>query len=150
MTRPELTLPEEARRIIETLGLQQHPEGGWYVETLRDPDPAGGRDRSTAIYYLLAAGEQSHWHRVDAVEIWHWHAGSPLELSISAGCEGITTLMLGPGLMEGQRPQGIVPEGAWQSARSNGAWTLVGCTVAPGFRFDGFELAPPGWSPDRS
>lgn len=142
-----MTLPDEARQIIETLGLQRHPEGGWYVETLRDPDPAGGRDRSTAIYYLLAAGERSHWHRVDAVETWHWHAGSPLELGISDQEGTIRTVLLGPELSRGQRPQGIVPDGAWQSARSTSAWTLVGCTVAPGFRFEGFELAPPDWSP---
>lgn len=145
-----MTLPAHARRIIETLKLQRHPEGGWYVETLRDPDPAGGRDRSTAIYYLLAAGEHSHWHRVDAVETWHWHAGSPLELGISDSDGPVSTLLLGPDLDQGQRPQGIVPEGAWQSARSTGAWTLVGCTVAPGFRFEGFELAPPDWSPGQA
>lgn len=142
-----MSLPESARRIIETLGMQPHPEGGWYSETLRDPDPDGGRDRSTAIYYLLAAGERSHWHRVDAVEIWHWHAGAPLELGLSADGLKTETIRLGPDLVAGERPQGIIPEAAWQSARSTGDWTLVGCTVAPGFRFEGFELAPPGWAP---
>jgi len=142
-----LTLPADARRIIETLGLQPHPEGGWYVETLRDPDPQGGRDRSTAIYYLLAKGERSHWHRVDAVEIWHWHAGAPLELSLSHDDETIEVMRVGPNIVGGERPQGVVPQGVWQSARSTGAWTLVGCTVAPGFHFDGFELAPPDWAP---
>lgn len=143
-----MTLPDDARRIIEMLGLQPHPEGGWYAETLRDPDPAGGRDRSTAIYYLLAEGERSHWHRVDAVEIWHWHAGAPLELGLSHDGRSVEYLRLGANLEQGERPQGIVPEGVWQSARSTGAWTLVGCTVAPGFQFAGFELAPPGWTPD--
>ncbi|WP_291841509.1 cupin domain-containing protein [Maricaulis sp.] len=142
-----MSLPDDARRIIETLGLQRHPEGGWYVETLRDPDPGGGRDRSTAIYYLLAGGERSHWHRVDAVETWHWHAGAALELGISEDGRSISTQQLGADLEAGERPQAIVPEGAWQTARSKGAWTLVGCTVAPGFRFEGFELAPPGWEP---
>ncbi|RKQ94218.1 cupin domain-containing protein [Maricaulis maris] len=142
-----MSLPEDARRIIETLGLQPHPEGGWYAETLRDADPDGGRDRSTAIYYLLAAGERSHWHRVDAVEIWHWHAGAALELGLSPDGIKVETLRLGARLDDGERPQGVVPEGVWQSARSTGDWTLVGCTVAPGFRFEGFELAPPGWSP---
>lgn len=142
-----MTLPADARRIIETLGLQPHPEGGWYVETLRDPDPQGGRDRSTAIYYLLAKGERSHWHRVDAVEIWHWHAGAPLELSLSHDDETIEVMRVGPNIVGGERPQGVVPQGVWQSARSTGAWTLVGCTVAPGFHFDGFELAPPDWAP---
>lgn len=145
-----MTLPADARRIIETLGLQPHPEGGWYVETLRDPDPQGGRDRSTAIYYLLAKGERSHWHRVDAIEIWHWHAGAPLELSLSHDDETIEVMRLGPNIVGGERPQGVVPQGVWQSARSTGAWTLVGCTVAPGFHFDGFELAPPDWAPGKA
>jgi predicted cupin superfamily sugar epimerase len=149
LSAPEPALPDDARRIVDTLGMQPHPEGGWYVETLRDPDPAGGRDRSTAIYYLLATGEHSHWHRVDAVEIWHWHAGSPLDLGVSVDGQSATTLLLGPDLANGQLPQGIVPEGAWQSARSTGQWTLVGCTVAPGFHFEGFELAPPDWSPGQ-
>lgn len=143
-----MTLPDDARRIIEMLGLQPHPEGGWYAETLRDPDPAGGRDRSTAIYYLLAEGERSHWHRVDALEIWHWHAGAPLELGLSHDGRSVEYLRLGANLEQDERPQGIVPEGVWQSARSTGAWTLVGCTVTPGFQFAGFELAPPGWTPD--
>ena len=142
-----MSLPEDARHIIATLGLQPHPEGGWYAETLRDRDPAGGRDRSTAIYYLLAVGERSHWHRVDAVEIWHWHAGASLELAISRDGRSVEIVRLGPDIAGGERPQGIVPEAAWQSARSSGDWTLVSCTVAPGFRFDGFELAAPDWAP---
>lgn len=138
-----------AREIIETLGMQPHPEGGWYVETWRDVDGPDGRARSTAIYYLLEAGQRSHWHRVDALEVWHWHAGSPLALGISE--DGVTrrSLRLGPDVPGGERPQGIVPTGAWQSARSTGDWTLVGCTVAPGFEFSGFEMAPEGWEPGQ-
>ncbi len=131
----------EADQIIAELGLKPHPEGGWYRETFRDAPGPDGRSRSTAIYFLLKAGERSHWHRVDAVEIWHWHAGAPLELAIG-GDGGVRRLDLGPRLDLGQRPQGIVPAHAWQSARSLGDWTLVGCTVAPGFEFSGFELAP--------
>lgn len=129
--------------IIRTLDLQPHPEGGHYRETFRDPRTVDGRSVGTAIYFLLKAGERSHWHRVDATEIWHFHAGAPLELSI----EGQAPVILGPDLAAGERPQGIVPTGAWQAAESLGEWTLVGCTVSPGFDFAGFELAPPGWSP---
>ncbi len=138
-----------AQEIVARLGLQPHPEGGHFRETFRDPRRLeDGRAVSTAIYFLLAAGERSHWHRVDAVEIWHWHAGAPLELSIAMeGAGPVETLRLGPHLLDGDEPQRIVPAGAWQAARSLGAWTLVGCTVAPGFEFAGFELAAPGWSP---
>jgi len=139
---PELSAAE----VIALLGLEPHPEGGHFRETYRDQPADGGRGASTAIYFLLAAGERSHWHRVDAVEIWHWHAGAPLALSIAEGASR-TELQLGPDLRQGQRPQGLVPAGAWQAAQSRGAWTLVGCTVAPAFVFEGFELAPPGWSP---
>lgn len=137
----------EARRIVEALGMQPHPEGGWYVETFRDT--AGGpRGHSTAIYFLLERGQVSHWHLVkDAVEIWHHHAGAPLELAISVDARAVERHTLGPDILSGQRPQGIVPAGAWQSARSLGDWSLVGCTVAPGFDFAAFELAPPGWEP---
>lgn len=137
----------EARGIIEALGMQPHPEGGWYVETFRDA--AGGvRGHSTAIYFLLERGQVSAWHLVkDAVEVWHYHAGAPLELAVSVDAQRVERLTLGPAILSGQRPQGIVPAGAWQSARSLGDWTLVGCTVAPGFDFAAFELAPPGWSP---
>jgi predicted cupin superfamily sugar epimerase len=138
--------PNSADQIIELLELKPHPEGGWYRETFRDAAGPDGRARSTAIYFLLKAGERSHWHRVDAVEIWHWHAGAPLELGVGGG--GVRRLVLGADLGAGQRPQGIVPVGAWQAARSLGEWTLVGCTVAPGFAFEGFELAPPGFEPD--
>lgn len=135
-----------AQHIIATLGLTRHPEGGWYAQTFEDGNGPDGRARSTAIYYLLEAGDRSHWHRVDATEIWHWHAGAPLLLRLSDG-EGVTDHILGADLAAGQRPQGVVPAGLWQSAESEGAWTLVGCTVAPGFRFSGFEMAAPDWAP---
>jgi predicted cupin superfamily sugar epimerase len=130
-----------AAEIIALLGLERHPEGGWYRQTFRDDVP-GGRARSTLIYFLLEAGDRSHWHRVDVAEVWHWYAGAPLALQV-----GQTTLTLGNDLLAGQRPQGVVPPGEWQSAHSLGDWTLVGCTVAPGFEFEHFELAPPGWMP---
>ena len=136
-----------AQDIIRLLDLKPHPEGGHYRETFRDPRTSdGGRAASTAIYFLLARGERSHWHRVDAVETWHWHAGAPLALKISDG-GSTATHRLGPDLAAGERPQGIVPAHAWQAAESLGDWTLCGCTVAPGFQFSGFELAPKGWEP---
>lgn len=135
------------QEIITALGMQRHPEGGWYTETFRDA-VGGERGHSTAIYYLLEAGETSHWHRVhDAVEIWHHYAGAPLALSLSSDGSDEQTLTLGPDVLAGERPQGVVPAGWWQSARSLGAFTLVGCTVAPGFTFAAFEMAPPGWKP---
>jgi predicted cupin superfamily sugar epimerase len=137
----------EADRIIAALDLEPHPEGGWYRETFRDAPGPDGRARSTAIYFLLKAGERSRWHRVDAVEIWHWHAGAPLDLKISDDLGPIETVRLGPDLSAGQRPQAVVPTLIWQSARSTGDFTLVGCTVAPGFAFSGFELAPEGFEP---
>lgn len=130
-----------ADEIIALLELERHPEGGWFRQTFRD-DAAGGRAYSTLIYYLLEAGDRSAWHRVDSAEVWHWYAGAPLELRV-----GRAAIALGNDLSAGQRPQGVVPRGAWQSARSLGDWTLVGCTVAPGFEFAQFELAPPGWEP---
>jgi len=139
-----------AADIIRLLDLQPHPEGGHYRETFRDMrTDHKGRAASTAIYFLLARGERSHWHKVDAVETWHWHAGAPLRLEIHDGAAR-STVRLGPDLTAGERPQGIVPANAWQAAESLGDWTLVGCTVAPGFEFSGFELAPKGWSPDRT
>ena len=114
----------------------------------RDPRKVDGRAASTAIYFLLAAGERSHWHRVDAVEIWHWYAGAPLALETAATDAGpVEHVTLGPDLTAGQRPQGIVAAHVWQAAHSLGAWTLTGCTVAPGFEFAGFELAPKDWAP---
>lgn len=133
-----------ATEIIRLLDLKPHPEGGHYRETFRDPRRVDGRAVSTAIYFLLAGGERSHWHRVDAVEIWHFHAGAPLALSV----EGQGVLTLGSDLAKGERPQGVVPAGKWQAAESLGDWTLVGCTVAPGFDFAGFELALGGWTPE--
>ena len=137
---------QSAEEIIELLGLAPHPEGGHFRETFRDPREVNGRSVGTAIYFLLAAGEHSHWHRVDAAEIWHYYAGAPLALHVERA-DGIETLKLGADFAAGERPQAIIPAGAWQSAESLGAWTLVGCTVAPGFEFAGFELAPKGWSP---
>jgi uncharacterized protein len=136
-----------AESIIRLLDLKPHPEGGHFRETFRDPVEVEGRSVATAIYFLLARGERSHWHKVDATEIWHWYAGAPLALLVNAGAE-TATLRLGADLAAGERPQGIVPAGAWQSAESLGDWTLVGCTVAPGFDFGGFQLAPPGWRPE--
>ena len=140
--------PMTADAIIALLGLQPHPEGGYFRETFRDAPGADGRAASTAIYFLLKRGERSHWHTVDAVEIWHWHAGAPLTLRIAeTKGAGIRMITLGNDLAKGERPQGIVPTGWWQAAETLGAWTLVGCTVAPGFEFSGFELAPKGWAP---
>ena len=140
-----------AAEVIRLLDLKPHPEGGHFRETFRDPyQIGGGRTASTAIYFLLARGERSHWHRVDAVEVWHFYAGAPLTLRIAHEGKPIETIRLGPDIVTGERPQAIVPADVWQSAESLGDWTLVGCTVAPGFRFEGFELAPPDWNPDPS
>jgi predicted cupin superfamily sugar epimerase len=136
-----------AADIIARLGLKPHPEGGHYRETFRDGRVDGnGRSVSTAIYFLLARGERSHWHRIDAVEIWHYYGGSALILEI-ADDQGQCSVRLGSDLAAGEQPQAIVPAHAWQAARSTGDWTLVGCTVAPGFDFATFELAPQGWTP---
>ena len=137
----------DADWIIRELDLRPHPEGGHFRETWRAPAAPGERAAGTAIYFLLKSGEISKWHRVDADEIWHWYAGAPLALHIFADAGHITSHALGPGLVDGQRPQVLVPAGAWQSAESTGAWTLVGCTVSPAFEFEGFEMAPDGWRP---
>ncbi len=143
-----MTIPAAAAEIIARLDLKPHPEGGHYRETFRDADvDAGGRSRSTVIYFLLARGERSHWHRVDAVEIWHYYAGDALTLRI-ADDGGQRSIKLGADLAAGEAPQAIVPAHAWQAAESTGDWTLVGCTVAPGFEFSKFELAPKGWEPN--
>jgi predicted cupin superfamily sugar epimerase len=132
--------------IIARLGLRPHPEGGHYRETFRATD--GGRGASTAIYFLLKAGDRSHWHKVlDADELWHYYAGAPLELSLSDDGRAVRRLRLGIDLPLGEMPQAVVPRGVWQAARSLGAWTLIGATVSPGFLFETFELAPPGWEP---
>jgi predicted cupin superfamily sugar epimerase len=136
-----------AEAVLALLNLEPHPEHGHYRETFRDPvTVGGGRAASTAIYFLLRHGERSRWHRVDAAEVWHWYAGAPLLLRI-AGAGAPQTMRLGSDLAAGERPQAVVPAGAWQSAASRGAWTLVGCTVAPGFEFSGFELAPDDFDP---
>lgn len=133
-----------AQAVIDALGLRPHPEGGWYAETWRAE--GDGRPAGTAIYFLLQAHEQSHWHRVDAAEVWLWHAGAPLALRIAPSAEGpVTRTILGPDLALGQRPQAVVPAHAWQAAAPLGGWALVSCVVTPGFRFEGFALAPPGF-----
>lgn len=134
--------------IISLLDLIPHPEGGWYKETFRDEPGPDGRARATAIFYLLEAGQESAWHRVDAVEVWHFYDGAPLDLKIALEDQPAIKLVLGNDLDAGERPQWFVPAGCWQSARSQGDWSLVGCTVAPGFTFEGFELAPAGWAPE--
>lgn len=138
-----------AEEVVRLLDLEPHPEGGWYRETFRDRPGPDGRARSTAIYYLLKEGQRSHWHRVkDAVEIWHFHAGEPLDLDIARPGGGLPErLVLGGDLGLGEQPQAVVPAGWWQSATCLGAWTLVSCTVAPGFEFEHFEMAPEGWEP---
>jgi predicted cupin superfamily sugar epimerase len=146
-----------AADIIRLLDLAPHPEGAHFRETFRDDPPASadmrvapaaGRAASTAIYFLLARGERSHWHRIDAAEVWHFCAGAPLALAIAANEHGpIARVQLGIDLARGERPQTVVPARAWQAAESLGEWTLAGCTVAPGFEFAGFELAPKGWAP---
>ncbi|MCU0802692.1 MAG: cupin domain-containing protein [Rhodobacteraceae bacterium] len=136
----------EAEQIIAALNLSPHPEGGWYRQTWVADGP--GRPAGTAIYFLLEQGKPSHWHRVDAVEIWHFHAGAPLILSLAATDAGpVTEHLIGADVLAGQAPQGIVPKDWWQAARSTGDWTLVSCTVSPGFQFEGFTLAPQGWAP---
>jgi predicted cupin superfamily sugar epimerase len=137
-----------ADEIIAALSMRPHPEGGHYVETWRGPDRGDGRSVGTAIYFLLRAGERSHWHRVDADEVWLFHSGSALRLSIASDAQARPTEhLLGIELDAGQRPQVVVPAGAWQAAEPTGDHTLVSCTVSPGFEFAGFELAAPGWQP---
>jgi predicted cupin superfamily sugar epimerase len=137
-----------AVEIIHRLGLRPHPEGGHYREVYRHVPAGGGRGDLTVIYFLLAAGECSAWHRIDATEVWHYHAGAPLRLDIGEEGGEIRSVTLGTDFAAGETAQGIVPPHAWQSARSLGAWTLVGCTVAPAFLFETFEMAPEGWTPE--
>lgn len=149
MDRPNSLLA--AAEIIRLLDLKAHPEGGHFRETFRDTATSGGRGASTAIYFLLAANERSHWHRVDAAEVWHHYAGAPLVLELAERDSGpVRRIKLGPDIAAGERPQAVVPAGVWQGAESLGDWTLVGCTVAPAFEFAGFELAPEGWTPGAS
>ena len=144
MNTPLLT----AADVIRLLDLKPHPEGGRFRETFRDACVVEhGRAVSTAIYFLLARGERSHWHRIDAAEVWHWYAGAPLELEIATSSGSRERIILGDELAAGQRPQAVVPAQTWQAAQSLGDWTLVGCTVAPGFEFAKFELGPKGWQP---
>ena len=140
--------PLVAAEIIRLLGLEPHPEGGHFCQTFRDTQLIDGkRPASTAIYFLLARGERSHWHRVDAAEGWHWYAGDALTLTVVEHGKK-STVTLGSDFSAGQRPQTVVPARAWQAAEGLGDWTLVGCTVAPGFEWAGFELAPKDWTPD--
>jgi len=138
-----------AAEVIRLLDLRPHPEGGHFRETFRDRRIVHGkRAASTAIYFLLARGERSHWHKIDAAEVWHYHAGAPLVLEIASTEHGpVERLTLGPDLAAGERPQAIVQAHQWQAAEARGDWTLVGCTVAPGFEFAGFERAPRDWKP---
>jgi predicted cupin superfamily sugar epimerase len=137
-----------AAEIVALLQLEPHPEGGWYRQTFADTPMDGGRAHSTAIYYLLEGGAPGRWHRVDSAEVWHWYAGAPLRLTVSPDGKATSAETLGPNLTARERPQVVIPPGHWQSAQSLGEWTLVGCTVAPGFEFAHFEMAE-GWSPDR-
>ena len=133
-----------AAELIERLGLERHPEGGWYRETFREAS-------STAIFYLLQQGESSAWHRVHgASEVWHHYAGGPLRLSLAPPEGPASELVLGPDLLDGHAAQAVVPAGWWQAAAPLGDWALVGCTVAPAFEFAAFEMAPEGWSPPGS
>ena len=138
----------DAQSVIRLLDLPPHPEGGHYRETVRDSRTVeGGRAASSHIYYLLGVGEVSDWHRVDATEIFHFYAGAPLVLTLSENGHDASAHHLGSDLAAGQRPHLVVPSGVWQTAVSLGAWTLVGCTVAPAFEFSGFEMAKPDWRP---
>ena len=141
------TSPRPAE-LIATLRLEPHPEGGWYRETWRADAAPGERASATAILFLLETHQASHWHRVDAAELWFWHAGHPLILSLAHDCAGPTnSIILGPEVVSGETPQALVPPGWWQAARPQGGWTLASCVVSPAFEFAGFELAPPGWEP---
>lgn len=134
--------------LIAELGLAPHPEGGWYRETWRAVGRTGERAAGTAILFLLEEGQASHWHRVDAAEIWFWHGGAPFGLLVEGEDGSIDAIRLGPDILDGEQVQGLVPAGRWQAARAEQGWTLASCVVVPGFQFSGFELASPGWSPD--
>ena len=142
----------KAADIVQALGLAPHPEGGWYRETWRAPAPGVERAMATAIHFLLEAGQSSHWHKVDAFEIWLWHAGDPLVLALAESDEGpARQVLLGPDVLSGQAVQHVIPPGEWQAAAplegAGEGYSLVSCIVAPGFEFAGFTLAPPGWAP---
>ncbi len=148
-----MTRTPTAAEVVAMLNLSPHPEGGYFRETFRDTVAISfgngtARAASTAIYFLLEGGEVSRWHTVDAAETWHWYQGAPLRLSTAPRETGpVTDTILGCDLQNGERPQAVVPTGVWQQAQSLGAWSLVGCTVAPGFSFDGFKMAPEGFEP---
>ena len=144
----QVTLVTSAQDIIDSLDLQPHPEGGFYREIYRAKGPGDGRSPVTSIHFLLQAGQRSVWHRIDATEIWHFHDGAPLRLSVAVEGEQVDHV-LGADPATGEQPQIIIPPHAWQSAETQGDWTLVGCTVAPGFDFAGFEMAPIGWEPPK-
>lgn len=138
---------DDAKAIIAKLGLVPHPEGGWYRETWRSPADGDGRSRGSAIYFLLERGQRSHWHRVDADELWLWHAGAPLEIRVADDSGLIVATRLGGDPLRDDAAQCLVPAGHWQSTEAPAGWALVSCIVVPGFDFAGFELAPPGWAP---
>jgi hypothetical protein len=141
---------DDARRLIERLDLKPHPEGGWYRETWRADAAPGERAGASAILFLLDAGERSHWHSVDAAELWFWHAGSPLRLDTAAGADGtVTSVRLGPDVLGGEVPQHLIAPHHWQAASADRGWALVSCVVSPGFDFAGFTLAAPGWAPGQ-
>jgi predicted cupin superfamily sugar epimerase len=140
----------DARTLIDHLGLAPHPEGGWYRETWRAEAAAGTRASGTAILFLLEAGQRSHWHRVDAAEVWLWHAGAPLALATAPADDGpVTETRLGPDVLAGEAPQRVIAPDHWQAAEAREGWALVSCIVSPGFDFSGFTLAPAGWAPGR-
>jgi len=140
--------PADIEALILRFGLERHPEGGHFRRTFTHPISREGRPLASSILFLLAAGERSQWHRIDAVELWQFHSGSPLELSVSVDGRSIDAHLLGSDPLElMQQPQAVVPAAAWQSARSHGAWSMVTCTVVPAFTYDAFDLAPPGWHP---
>jgi predicted cupin superfamily sugar epimerase len=143
-------MARDAQQVIDAFGMVPHPEGGWYAETYRAPSAAGERSAVSTIYFLLKQGERSHWHIVDATEIWLWHAGSPVRLHVSADGRASDIVLLGSDIVAGERPQAVVPVGAWQAAESTDGWALVSCVVAPGFEFRGFTMAPEGWAPGEN
>jgi hypothetical protein len=140
----------DAGSLIAALGLAPHPEGGWYRETWRADAPEGRRAAATAILFLLEEGQRSHWHRVDATELWLFHAGNPLNLLMADGDAGaVGAVRLGADILAGEQPQVRIAPGAWQAAEADRGWALVSCIVSPGFEFEGFTLAPPDWAPGK-
>ena len=139
-----------AKTLIEELRLSPHPEGGWYRETWRAEAPAGERASATAILFLLEAGQGSHWHKVDATELWLFHAGSPLRLLTAPDDAGpVAEVRLGADVLAGEQPQCRIAPHHWQAAEADRGWALVSCIVSPGFEFEGFTLAAPRWAPGK-